>query len=96
MAARSQSVPVRRAVSVVDNQLAAESRKERAVRVFLSSTFVDMGKERDALVKHAFQALRKTCAERAIAFSEVDLRWGITQQQAERGEGMQHSFSVHK
>lgn len=70
-----------------DADSAAGPRRERSVRVFLSSTFVDMGKERDALVKHAFQELRKTCAERAIAFSEVDLRWGITQQQAERGEG---------
>ena len=53
---------------------------------------VDVGgyrlQARDALVKKAFQALRKMCAERAIAFSEVDLRWGITQDQAERGEGV--------
>ena len=62
-------------------------RKERNVRVFLSSTFVDMGSERDALVKNTFNILRKTCADRSISFSEVDLRWGITQQQAEKGEG---------
>ncbi len=45
-------------------QLEAEQMKPRAVRVFLSSTFLDMQNERDALVKKTFPRLKKMCAER--------------------------------
>jgi tetratricopeptide (TPR) repeat protein len=56
------------------------------VRVFVSSTFRDMQAERDELVKHVFPALRKLCEQRGLAWGEVDLRWGVTAEQAERGE----------
>lgn len=58
----------------------------RTIRVFISSTFRDMQEERDYLVKFAFPELRKRCNERYIDFVEVDLRWGITEEQSERGE----------
>jgi nephrocystin-3 len=58
----------------------------RVIRVFVSSTFRDMHDERDYLVKHGFPELRKRCRERAVEFVEVDLRWGVTEEQAERGE----------
>lgn len=45
-----------------------------------------MQDERDQLIKHTFPELRKFCSERGIFFSEVDLRWGITAEQSERGE----------
>jgi tetratricopeptide (TPR) repeat protein len=62
------------------------STKDRVVRVFLSSTFRDMQNERDSLVKNAFPKLKKICSERGIFFSEVDLRWGITEAQSESGQ----------
>src|SRR5262245_52886796 len=58
----------------------------RAVRVFISSTFRDMQEEREVLIKHVFPQLRKMCEERGVAFTDVDLRWGITEEQAHRGE----------
>ncbi|WP_321508186.1 tetratricopeptide repeat protein [uncultured Methanoregula sp.] len=58
----------------------------RRIRVFISSTFRDMQEERDELAKRVFPALRKLCEERDIEWGEVDLRWGITEDQAERGE----------
>ncbi len=61
-------------------------RKHRNIRVFVSSTFEDMQEERDILVKNIFPQLRKMCLERGVGFTEVDLRWGVTQEQAERGE----------
>eukprot|EP01114_Cavostelium_apophysatum_P012931 TRINITY_DN3020_c0_g2_i1.p1 TRINITY_DN3020_c0_g2~~TRINITY_DN3020_c0_g2_i1.p1 ORF type:complete len:1203 (-),score=303.44 TRINITY_DN3020_c0_g2_i1:33-3641(-) len=61
-------------------------RKERSVRVFLSSTFRDMQKERDELVKRVFPVLKQECSSRGIFFTEVDLRWGITAEQSEKGE----------
>lgn len=36
----------------------------REIRVFISSTFRDMMRERDILVKETFPALRRLCAQR--------------------------------
>lgn len=49
----------------------------RQLRVFISSTFRDMQAERDYLVKNIFPQLRKLCASRGVTWGEVDLRWGI-------------------
>jgi tetratricopeptide (TPR) repeat protein len=45
-----------------------------------------MQEERDLLVKRVFPELRRRCRERMVDFVEVDLRWGVTEEQAERGE----------
>lgn len=58
----------------------------RAIRVFVSSTFRDMVDERNQLATHVWPALRALCEDRAASFTDVDLRWGITREQAERGE----------
>ena len=60
--------------------------KQRVVRVFISSTFRDMQEEREELVKHIFPQIRKMCEQRGVTWVEVDLRWGITEEQANRGE----------
>jgi len=60
--------------------------KKRHIRVFISSTFRDMHEERDLLVKRIFPELRMRCRKRSVEFTEVDLRWGVTEEQAERGE----------
>ncbi|MBM3269460.1 MAG: DUF4062 domain-containing protein [Candidatus Sericytochromatia bacterium] len=59
---------------------------QRQVRVFVSSTFRDMQGERDELVKRVFPAIRKRCESRGVAFSEVDLRWGVTDEQKAEGQ----------
>jgi|GEM_PF-4482784 len=56
------------------------------IRVFISSTFQDMVEERNYLMKYTFPEIRKFCLERGLDFVPIDLRWGITQEQAERGE----------
>jgi len=58
----------------------------RSVRVFISSTFLDMQQERDVLVRQTFPALRSRFRARGVELREVDLRWGITRAQAESGE----------
>ncbi len=60
--------------------------KDRVIRVFISSTFRDMMRERDLLVKEVFPELRRKCAKRFVTFTEVDLRWGITKAQANEGQ----------
>jgi tetratricopeptide (TPR) repeat protein len=58
----------------------------RQIRIFISSTFLDMQRERDYLVKFTFPQLRKLCEERGVTWSEVDLRWGITNEQSAEGQ----------
>lgn len=71
----------------MDSQETSEpSRQDRVIRVFISSTFRDMHEERELLVKQVFPDLRRICAERFVTFTEVDLRWGITEEQAAEGK----------
>jgi len=58
----------------------------RSVRVFVSSTFLDMQTERDNLVTKTFPALRAKYRARGVEVFEVDLRWGITRETQERGD----------
>ncbi len=56
------------------------------MRVFVSSTFRDMQAEREELIKRIFPQLRKLCETRGATWSEVDLRWGITDEQRAEGQ----------
>ena len=58
----------------------APQRQWRSVRVFISSTFRDMHGERDLLTRYVFPELRRRCRSLFINIFEVDLRWGITEQ----------------
>ncbi len=58
----------------------------KTVRVFISSTFRDMHSERDYLVKVVFPALRERLEPHRIHLIDIDLRWGITESQAENDE----------
>jgi nephrocystin-3 len=60
--------------------------KRRVVRVFISSTFKDMHAEREQLVKFTFPELRRRCRERQVDLVDVDLRWGITDEQKKVGK----------
>ncbi|XP_066270990.1 telomerase protein component 1-like [Branchiostoma lanceolatum] len=56
--------------------------KWRTARVFISSTFRDMHGERDLLTRFVFPELRARAAERFVHIHEVDLRWGITEEES--------------
>lgn len=58
----------------------------RQIRVFISSTFQDMQDERDYMMKRTFPILRKLAAERDVTLTELDLRWGITEEEAKTGK----------
>ena len=55
----------------------------RTVRVFISSTFRDMHAERDHLVEVVFPALRERLEKHRIHLVDIDLRWGVTAEQAD-------------
>jgi tetratricopeptide (TPR) repeat protein len=59
---------------------------KRTIRVFISSTFRDMIEDRNALMTHCWPELRRFCRERQVELVEVDLRWGIAEEQSTRNE----------
>jgi telomerase protein component 1 len=54
----------------------------KTIRVFISSTFRDMHAERDWLVKRVFPELRQRLEKHRVHLIDIDLRWGITREQA--------------
>ena len=63
----------------------ATSTESRQIRVFLSSTFVDFIEERELLVKRVFPALNRRARDRGVELIDVDLRWGVTEEQTKKG-----------
>lgn len=63
-----------------------ESKAKQQMRVFLSSTFVDMQEERDYLVKKIFPSIKAECRRRGVDFVALDLRWGINEETARSGK----------
>ncbi|XP_016365537.1 telomerase protein component 1-like isoform X2 [Sinocyclocheilus rhinocerous] len=56
----------------------------KSVRVFISSTFRDMHAERDVLVRSVFPELRRRAAPHYLYLQEVELRWGVTEEESNR------------
>src|SRR3954452_1713867 len=56
----------------------------RTARVFISSTFRDMHAERDHLVKVVFPELREWLLPHRIELIDIDLRWGITEEESKK------------
>ena len=55
------------------------------IRIFISSTFLDMQKERDILNQDIFPLIKGECDKLGIPFTVIDLRWGITEEDQARG-----------
>ena len=52
--------------------------------MFISSTFRDMHAERDILVRSVFPELRRRAASHCLYLQEVELRWGVTEEESSR------------
>lgn len=63
--------------------------ENRQIRVFISSTFRDMQAERDHLMTKTFPLLRQKAARRDVSLVELDLRWGITEEESQSGRVVQ-------
>lgn len=53
----------------------------KLVRVFISSTFRDLGAERDYLVRFVFPKLRLELLKWHVHLLDIDLRWGVAEMQ---------------
>ncbi|XP_035676380.1 NACHT domain- and WD repeat-containing protein 1-like isoform X4 [Branchiostoma floridae] len=51
--------------------------KSNIVRIFMSSTFADMAKERNILLQKAYPELREFCQKQGLDFQVMDMRWGV-------------------
>lgn len=60
------------------------AQRHRQLRLFISSTFIDMNAERDALTR-IFPQIKELCSQRNVEFIPLDLRWGITEEAAKEG-----------
>ncbi|HEX9746183.1 MAG TPA: DUF4062 domain-containing protein [bacterium] len=67
--------------------------RNRKLKVFISSTFQDMQPEREELMKKIFPQLRKLCESRGVVWNEVDLRWGVSNEQAAEGKVLPICFN---
>ena len=62
--------------------------KWKTVRIFISSTFRDMHAERDHLVHFVFPELKEKCRKNHVHLIDVDLRWGVTETDAQDGKAL--------
>jgi hypothetical protein len=91
-----RSGPVSPVAPAAANPAQQPAAKDRVVRVFVSSTFRDMIEDRNELMAQVWPALRKVCRGRGAEFVEVDLRWGVTEEQAQRKETVRHCLAEIK
>ena len=61
----------------------------RQIRVFISSTFKDLQEERDYLITKVFPLLQAEAEKRDVSITPLDLRWGITEDDAKSGKVLQ-------
>lgn len=54
------------------------AKKPQVFRIFVSSTFNDLKKERNALQTYVFPRLRAFCQRHGAQFQPIDLRWGVS------------------
>lgn len=80
-------------IHIKGNRLQENSyKKQNEIRVFVSSTFQDLQGERDYLSRHVFPKLRKLSSDRGLVLIDVDLRWGITEEESEQGQVIRLCF----
>ena len=60
--------------------------------MFISSTFQDLQDERNYLMRHIFPELRLYASKRDVTLTELDFRWGITEDEARSGKVLEFCF----
>ncbi len=63
-------------------------KKWKTIRIFISSTFRDMHAERDHLIRFVFPELKEKCRKHRVHLIDVDLRWGVTEADAQDGKAL--------
>ncbi|XP_052772400.1 telomerase protein component 1-like [Mya arenaria] len=74
-------------------QMVSYTPRWRTARVFISSTFRDMHGERDLLTRFVFPELRALGKQHFINVHEVDLRWGVTEEETRNSKTLELCLS---
>ena len=69
----------------LEDPLSQPAQQWRRVKIFISSTFVDMHGERDLINRFVIPELKRRARQVKVDLSVVDLRWGVTPSSAEDG-----------
>ena len=72
--------------NVLNGTMISANIENKQIRVFISSTFQDMQHERDYLIKSVFTRLSQIAERRGVTIVPLDLRWGITAEEARSGK----------
>ena len=75
--------------AAMQQRIRARVEASATVTVFLSSPFGGLEEERACFVEQYLPSLRTQCEDKGVALSLVDLRWGITEEQAARFETLE-------
>ncbi|KAM4808045.1 telomerase protein component 1 [Rhinophrynus dorsalis] len=87
----------RKDVMTTEINFPAPRQRWRSVRIFISSTFRDMLTERDLIIGWVMPELRARAACHYLSIEEVDLRWGITEEEAKKDRQLSLCLSeVHR
>ncbi|GAM26077.1 hypothetical protein SAMD00019534_092520 [Acytostelium subglobosum LB1] len=81
---KGNSGATRTCYNILEPILAQRESPQHGVRLFISSTFLDMQEEREQLVHHLMPELAAFCRQRGVDFSFVDLRWGLSREESQR------------
>ena len=65
----------------------------KTARVFISSPFRDMHGERDLLTRYVFPELRRRCQRLHVYVYELDLRWGVTEEDTRHHKALEICMS---
>ena len=63
------------------NSVFNKAQIDRHIKIFFSSTFIDMEEERNILEKYILPQLQNFCEKNSINLTDIELRWGITEEQ---------------
>lgn len=71
-------------IAICDSGYGVETMAQasRTFRIFVSSTFSDLKAERNALQQEVFPKLRELCQQHGCRFQAIDLRWGVSEEDA--------------
>lgn len=67
--------------------------QNNTIKFFISSTFKDFLKERNALQNFVFPRLKNLCQSKGFSFQPVDLRWGVTEESSEDNKTMDYCLN---
>ena len=66
--------------------------QERMIRLFVSSTFRDFEEERNRLAAEVYPELEALCRKRGFSFHVIDLRWGVSREDAAENQSARICF----